>query len=131
MSGCRAREKVTGSENTHSKGREGEDRAARELEQRGITIIERNFRATGGEIDLIGVEGETLVFIEVKNWKNLPIESLEQSINKKKQRRIIETAKYFIKNNREYKGMRIRFDIAFIGPDGLKHLPAAWTENIR
>jgi putative endonuclease len=117
------------SENTYTKGREGEDRAATELRQRGITIIEQNFRALGGEIDLIGIDHGTLAFIEVKTWRKLPIDSLEQSINKKKQRKIIETAKYFLQNNRKYKSMRTRFDIAFIGQDGLKYIPSAWTES--
>jgi putative endonuclease len=117
-------------DNSRDKGKKGEQRAAEELEKRGVTIIDRNFRSPYGEIDLIGIENETLIFIEVKSWNSLFIDSLEQSINKKKQKRIIESAKYFLEKYREYNRMAIRFDVIFIGQDGFQHIAAAWVENI-
>jgi putative endonuclease len=51
---------------THSKGALGERLAAAFLEQRGYRIVIRNLRLPGGEIDLVCVEGRTLVFVEVK-----------------------------------------------------------------
>jgi putative endonuclease len=47
-------------------GRIGERAAARHLERSGYRVIERNYRTREGEIDLIAVTGETLVFCEVK-----------------------------------------------------------------
>jgi putative endonuclease len=47
-------------------GKKGEDRAAQALETAGMSIIARNFRSPKGEIDIIALDGETLVFIEVK-----------------------------------------------------------------
>ncbi len=49
-------------------GRRGEDLAHRFLEKRGLRIVARNYRppSGGGEIDLIGWDGETLVLVEVK-----------------------------------------------------------------
>ncbi|MDR2510458.1 MAG: YraN family protein [Spirochaetaceae bacterium] len=117
-------------QSTFTKGRFGEELAARELEKLGITVIERNFRALGGEIDLIGVEEATLVFVEVKNWTRYSIGDLEISINKKKRERIIETAKYFMLNNRKYSDMSVRFDIIFIGDGAVTHIASAWQENI-
>jgi putative endonuclease len=113
-----------------TKGREGEDRAAAELGKQGMAIIERNFHSAVGEVDLIGVENETLVFIEVKNWKSLPFEGLEQSLNRKKQQKIIETAKYFILKHREYSGMAVRFDIVFIGRNEFHHIASVLAENV-
>jgi putative endonuclease len=49
-----------------SLGRAAEELVARRLEQRGWRIVERNFRCRSGEIDLIALEGSTLVFVEVK-----------------------------------------------------------------
>ena len=115
---------------TFLKGRAGEEYAARQLEARGIRIIGRNFRSKVGEIDLIGVEKETLVFFEVKCWSFYRIENLEQSLTKKKRQRIIETAKYFLQKHREYRSMAIRFDIIFIGYGGLTHIASAWTESL-
>ncbi|WEO79336.1 YraN family protein [Cryobacterium sp. SO2] len=47
-------------------GRRGEDRAAEYLLQAGYTLVERNWRCTQGEIDLIVARGDDVVFVEVK-----------------------------------------------------------------
>lgn len=51
---------------THSKGALGERRAAAFLESHGYTIVARNLRLPGGEIDLVCIHGRALVFVEVK-----------------------------------------------------------------
>ena len=47
-------------------GNRGEDAAAAFLERRGYTIVERNYRCPLGEIDLVAIDGTTVVFVEVK-----------------------------------------------------------------
>src|SRR6201986_115277 len=47
-----------------SLGRRGEQIAARYLRRCGYLILARNYRAAGAEIDLVAIEGETLVFVE-------------------------------------------------------------------
>ncbi|MGQ9590396.1 MAG: YraN family protein [Planctomycetota bacterium] len=54
------------------RGREGERAAARFLAQRGLRILARNVREGRGEIDLVALEGETLVFVEVKSRRAPP-----------------------------------------------------------
>jgi len=49
-----------------AKGRTGEELAAFFLEQRGYSVVQKNVRRPGGEIDLVCKDGETIVFIEVK-----------------------------------------------------------------
>jgi putative endonuclease len=112
------------------KGRAGEAAAARYLEEKGLKILERNFRGDSGEVDLIAFEGETLVFVEVKTWSTLGLDALEQGLNEKKQRRIIETAKYFLFSHREYRYMAIRFDVVFVTPGGITHLVSAFAERV-
>ena len=112
------------------KGQTGEDTAALFLENKGMKIICRNYRHCGGEVDIIAQDGETLVFIEVKAWSVYGIEALEQGLNVKKQRRIIETAKYFLTVHREYRYMAIRFDVVFIRPQGITHLASAFMECV-
>ncbi|MDR0316337.1 MAG: YraN family protein [Treponema sp.] len=117
---------------THSsgKGREGEDRAAAALEAAGMTIVARNFRSPQGEVDIVALDGETLVFVEVKAWSSYGIENLSYSLDLKKQRRIIETAKYFLSIHRKYKGRAVRFDVIFAGKDALTHLASAFMESV-
>ncbi|WP_298251344.1 YraN family protein [uncultured Arthrobacter sp.] len=47
-------------------GRRGEETAAAFLERAGLRIVDRNWRCPAGEIDLVAVEGSTLVIVEVK-----------------------------------------------------------------
>ena len=53
-------------ENLRKTGNRMEDLAAMYLQERGVTVLERNFRSREAEIDIIGRQGETLIFAEVK-----------------------------------------------------------------
>ncbi len=116
--------------NSVSQGKEGENKAVEALQTAGMSIIARNFRSRQGEIDIIALDGETLVFVEVKAYSRFGLESLAYSINPKKQRRIIETAKYFLSINRQYYGRAIRFDVVFIGNETVSHLASAFMERV-
>ncbi len=73
-------------------GKLGELLAAKYLQERGFTIIERNYHAGHGEIDLIARDGDTLVFVEVKTRKSTQFGLPEEAITPKKLREIIHTA---------------------------------------
>ena len=112
------------------KGLTGESAAALLLEKKGMQVVKRNFRSRTGEVDIIALDGETLVFAEVKTWSAYGIDALEQALDAKKKRKIIETSKYFLSLHREYRYMAIRFDVIFISPEGITHLASAFTECI-
>ncbi|GAB1483050.1 YraN family protein [Treponema sp.] len=111
-------------------GKAGEDRAVSYLEGEGFRIIQRNFRTRRGEVDIIAQEGDTLVFIEVKAWNTLGIETMEHSIDARKIYKIIETAKIFLSRNREYNSMAVRFDLVFVSGGSVQHLASAFTERV-
>ena len=111
-------------------GKQGEDKAVEALETAGMKVIARNFRSRQGEIDIIALDGEVLVFVEVKAWSSFGMENLSYSINPKKQGRIIETAKYFLAKYRQYYGRAIRFDVVFVGKEAVTHLASAFMEHI-
>ena len=116
---------------THVKGQAGEKMAELYLVSVGMSIIERNFRHEGGEIDLIALDGSEIVFVEVKSWAHYSIENLEFAINEKKQRKIIETSKFFMQKYRKYSDMTIRFDVIFITQDAAPiHLESAFSESV-
>jgi putative endonuclease len=119
-----------------SAGRDGESRAAAYLEASGFKIVARNVRSRYGELDLVALEDQTIVFIEVKTWSVYTFDDLSYSVNPGKQRRIIETAKYFLSVHREYNSMAVRFDVIFISPaattdsEKIIHLRAAFVESL-
>ncbi|MCL2440221.1 MAG: YraN family protein [Treponema sp.] len=117
-------------------GKKGEEQAAAALTTAGMKIIARNYRSKAGEVDIIALDGETVVFAEVKTWSVYGIENLQYGINSRKQQKIIKTAKYFLLENREYSSMAIRFDVIFIKNSGnnnesqITHLASAFTESV-
>jgi putative endonuclease len=113
-----------------NKGREGEAAAASYLEKQGMRILERNFRSSKGEVDIIALDDHTVIFAEVKTWSTYGIDVLEYAIDKRKQHKIIETSKYFLSMHRKYRYMAIRFDVIFVSPDGISHLASAFSECV-
>ncbi len=116
--------------NSVSFGKKGEEQAAAALESAGMKIIAKNIRSINGEVDIVALDGETVVFVEVKAWSAYGMEDLQYGINIKKQQKIIKTAKYFLSENRKYSNMAIRFDVVFIDKNSVTHLASAFTERV-
>lgn len=117
--------------NNRAAGTAGEDTAANYLCSQGYEIISRNFRTRRGEIDIIAHKENVLVFVEVKSLPSGNIETLAQKLNVQKQKRIVETAKCYLSNYRQYSNDYIRFDVIVIdmpefGP--VYHLENAFSE---
>jgi putative endonuclease len=69
-------------------GRYGEEVAARYLEGLGLAIVERNWRCSEGEIDIVARDGSTLVVVEVKTRSSLAFGHPAESITPRKIRRL-------------------------------------------
>lgn len=90
-------------------GRLAEDLAARYLVKQGLSVLARNFRCRGGEIDLVCRDGKTLVFVEVRLRRNAHYGGAGASIDPAKQRRIILAARHFLAAHKAADG-DCRFD---------------------
>ena len=77
-------------------GKQAEDLAARFLVKRGLTVLARNFRCHGGEIDLVCRDGKAIVFVEVRLRRNPGFGGAGASITPTKQRRIILAAQHYL-----------------------------------
>jgi putative endonuclease len=111
-------------------GKKGEEQAAAALEAAGMKIIAKNVRSKYGEVDIVALDGETVVFAEVKAWSAYGMEDLQYSINIRKQRKIIKTANFFLSENREYSRMAVRFDVIFVKNNSISHLASAFMESV-
>ena len=94
-------------------GRSGEDRAARHLAGLGYRVLERNYRTPQGEIDLIALDGGTVVFVEVKTRTSDAYGAPELAVNPAKQQRMVKAALGYLKQKRLHQ-MACRFDVVAI-----------------
>ena len=115
-----------GNDNTTTRGREAEERAARHLEGCGQRVVERNFRVRGGEIDLICRDGKGLVFVEVRQRSRSDFGGAAASITTTKQRRIILAAQHYLAGQPE---CDCRFDCVLIEGERLEWLKNAFSAD--
>lgn len=76
-------------------GDRGENLAARHLRDKGYKILNRNFKAPMGEIDIIARDGKTLVFVEVKT-RAYDDPSPEEQVNDEKKHQITKAARFYL-----------------------------------
>ena len=72
--------------------------AARYLQADGYQIINQNFSAAGGEIDLIALDGDVLCFVEVRAFRDDQYGDPLETIDRPKQRRIIRAAQCYLES---------------------------------
>lgn len=94
-------------------GRKGEDRAAAYLTRQGYRILERNYATPSGEIDVIAMDEETVVFVEVKTRTSDAFGAPELAVNARKQQRMIKAALGYIRYKKLHQ-VPCRFDVVAI-----------------
>lgn len=94
-------------------GKSGEDLAVSFLKKNGFEILERNYRFGHKEIDIIGKDKNTIVFIEVKTGRSKNFGSPQERVNLKKQKSLIEVAQDYIQKN-NLPNFDFRFDVVAI-----------------
>lgn len=93
----------------HVIGKTGEDIAEEYLAKKGYKIIERNFYCKTGEIDIIALKDEYLVFIEVKTRTSNNYGTPSEAVTKKKLENLYRTARFYV-YTRNLQNEFIRFD---------------------
>jgi len=110
-------------------GKRGEDRAEEYLKRKGFFILDKNYRYGHKEIDLIGKEGNTIVFVEVKTGRSKKFGAPEEWVSIRKQKNIIETALDFIQKS-DITDCDFRFDVLAIsyekGQEVINHIRNAF-----
>ena len=101
-------------------GRLGEDIAAAHLAQRGWSLLERNFRVARGEIDIIALDGQTLVFVEVKTRRSILAGVPQAAVDQRKLQRLRALAGYYLaQHSPPHRDLRIDV-IAVMVADGVE-----------
>jgi putative endonuclease len=115
-------------------GDRGEDLAARHLERQGLRIIERQSRGPCGELDLVALDADTVVFVEVKTRSTSAAGDPTEAVTPAKQQKITRSALAYLKR-RGWLERRCRFDVVAIlwndngGPPEVRHYPSAFDAS--
>jgi putative endonuclease len=112
-----------------SLGKQGEDLAARHLQERGYSILTRNYRTPVGEIDLIAGDDRHLLFIEVKTRRGTAFGVPAEAVGVRKQRQIIRAAQWYLGSCR-HPQLQPRFDVIAVlvgaATPVITHIPDAF-----
>jgi putative endonuclease len=103
----------------HLLGADGEKVAEEFLRRRRYTIVERNYRCRAGEVDLVALDGDTIVFIEVKTRRSEGFGTPLDAVDLRKQRQVCRAAQQFLVERRLH-DRPARFDVVGV-----------WWENGR
>lgn len=103
--------------NKREVGNQYEDLAVAYLLKQGYHIVKRNFRCKMGEIDMIAYDQDYLCFIEVKYRFNNQAGVPAEAVSFYKQKRITQTAKYYMMLEQIYEDTPCRFDVVECYPE--------------
>ena len=100
--------------------RRGERAAARFLRRRGYKIVARRYRIGRGDLDIVAVDGRTVVFVEVKTRQSDLAGHPSEAVDAEKQRRLTRLALVYLKRNGLLE-CAARFDVvAVVWPPGAR-----------
>jgi len=116
-----------GSGNTRTLGDRAEQEALRYLLGHGLKPVTRNFRSRGGEIDLIMLHGDCLAFVEVRYRVSVRFAPPAVTVDRHKQRKILQTAAVFLTREKRYGRHTMRFDVVSITGSG--HDTIEWIQD--
>jgi len=111
--------------NTLIAGASAEAAATRLLLERGYRIVERNFRCKAGELDLIALDRNVLVFVEVRSRANDDHGHAAEMVSAHKQRQVARVAEHYL-TLREPAYDEVRFDVVAITGGQIELIQDAW-----
>jgi len=97
-----------------SRGKDAETRAWHYLQARGLQLLQRNYRSKRGEIDLVMQDTDSLVFVEVRYRRQSQFGSALESVDRRKQARLIACARHYMQAYPQAASQPCRFDVVSI-----------------
>lgn len=114
-------------DNKRQIGGDYETVASEYLVNKGYTIVQINYRVRQAEIDIIAMDGRTIVFVEVKYRANIGSGHPLEAVDVRKQRRICRAAlEYLMRNKISIDNTSIRFDVIGILGKEITHVENAF-----
>ena len=95
-------------------GKDAERHALEHLQQQGLRLLAQNWLCKRGELDLVMLDGDTVVFVEVRYRKNTQWGGALDSIDGRKRQKLIFAAQYFLQCESRWANSPCRFDVVAI-----------------
>jgi putative endonuclease len=108
------------------RGEQTEQQAESWLNRQGLSTVARNWRCRMGEIDLIMLEEDVLVFVEVRFRSSTQHGGAAGSVDPRKQRRLVAAARHYLRLRPEMAMLRCRFDVIAVQPDKHNDISVDW-----
>ena len=87
--------------------------ALKKIKRLGYKFVARNYRCALGEVDLIAIDGDCLVFIEIKTRKGRSLGYAKEAVDRRKRRQLSKVALAYMKSN-NCCDKKARFDVVAI-----------------
>ena len=95
-------------------GTAAEQLACRHLQAQGLLLVERNFHSRHGEIDLIMNDRDCVAFIEVRYRRDSRYGSAAETVDRRKQAKLLACARYYLQQHPRCAGRPCRFDVVAV-----------------
>ena len=109
-------------------GKAAEERACAYLNTQGLQLLTRNYHCRRGEIDLVMRHGQYLVFIEVRYRRSARFGSAAESVDGRKQGRLLAAAQHYLQQHR-VQTQPCRFDVVAITADRGDNSAIQWIQD--
>ncbi|SHN11535.1 putative endonuclease [Pseudomonas asturiensis] len=110
-------------------GREAEAYALQYLQQQGLRLIAQNWLCKRGELDLVMLDGDTVVFVEVRYRRHSGWGGAVESVDFRKQAKLVTAAQFFLQQESGWARYPCRFDVIAVEGASGASAPLNWIRN--
>ncbi|HZX52461.1 YraN family protein [Pseudomonas sp. XK-1] len=120
---------MTERNNPQQSGQAAEALARQFLEQRGLRLLAQNWRCRLGELDLVMLDSDTVVFVEVRYRRYSAWGGAAESVDARKREKLSRAAQHFLQQESRWAKHPCRFDVIAITADSPAPAPLNWIQN--
>lgn len=114
---------------SQSSGKAAEALARRHLEQQGLRLLAQNWHCRRGELDLVMLDTDTVVFVEVRYRRHTAWGGAIESVDARKREKLTMAAMHFLQQESRWAKHPCRFDVIAINNHGSAPPQLNWIQN--
>ncbi|MCG4451940.1 YraN family protein [Pseudomonas sp. MMS21-TM103] len=114
---------------TQSSGKDAEELARLHLQQHGLKLLAQNWSCRRGELDLVMLDADTVVFVEVRYRRHSAWGGAVESVDARKRDKLTKAAMHFLQQESRWAKHPCRFDVIAINAEGNSTPRLNWIQN--